>query len=132
MSTRLSDSEIESIIRLRVENRMTIQEIAIITNRGWSTIQYRLWKHGIPYVETINEKKRGLAQCDAETRKRIATAGGKAISANKEHMRAIGSKGGVSVSSDREHMKSIGAKGGIAVSKNREHMARIGRIGGLK
>ena len=40
------------------------------------------------------KKKRGLGSANQETRQRVASAGGKAVSANKEHMAAIGKIGG--------------------------------------
>lgn len=49
-----------------------------------------------------------------EDRRRVATLGGRKISANREHMAEIGRRGGVSVSADREHMSELGRKGGSA------------------
>jgi general stress protein YciG len=47
---------------------------------------------------------------DPETRKRVASLGGKSHS--REHLSRIGKLGGTSVSQDREHMSEIGKKGG--------------------
>lgn len=41
-----------------------------------------------------NIKNRGFASMNVETRKKIASLGGKAVSSNKEHMAIIGKKGG--------------------------------------
>lgn len=54
---------------------------------------------------------------DPETRKRVTSAGGKAVAKNREHMREIGRKGGTTVSKNREHMMRIGRLGGAASRK---------------
>ena len=99
--------------------------------------------------------KRGFAALDPETRRRIASRGGKAahnkgrahefspdearqagkkggerVSKNRDHMAEIGKKGGERVSADRDHMAKIGRRGGEIVSENRAHMAEIGKKGG--
>ncbi len=52
------------------------------------------------------------------TRVECARRGGKAISENRDHMRAIGSLGGQVVSQDREHMRAIGRRGGASSHKS--------------
>lgn len=108
-------------------------------------------------TDATNEpkSKRGFAAMSPEKQKEIASRGGKAahakgtayeyksdearaagrkggraVSADLEHMSNIGRKGGEKVSQDKEHMAEIGRKGGAAVSVDREHMAAIGRKGG--
>lgn len=63
---------------------------------------------------TKEKGKRGTASMDAETRKRVASAGGRRVSQNREHMAAIGKKGGSAVSRDRSYMAELGRKGGSA------------------
>jgi general stress protein YciG len=68
----------------------------------------------------LNAKsKRGFAAMDPETRKAIASKGGKASheSGNAHEFTA-------------EEAREAGAKGGSTVAKDREHMAEIGRRGG--
>jgi hypothetical protein len=88
----------------------------------------------------MTEKKRqGLAALDVETRRRIASQGGKAAhkkgaihTFTSEEAREAGRKGGLIVSQDREHMARIGRKGGQVTSRDRKHMGEIGRKGGGK
>src|SRR5437773_5733052 len=105
--------------------------------------------------EQPKETRRGFAALDPETRRAIASRGGKAahdkgraheftadeareagkkggdnVSRNRDHMASIGRRGGERVSRDREHMAKIGRRGGEIVSENRTHMAEIGRKGG--
>ena len=105
--------------------------------------------------QSTTKRRRGFAALDAETRRRIASRGGKAahdkgrahefsgeearqagkkggerVSTNREHMAEIGRRGGERVSRDRGHMAKIGRRGGEIVSENRAHMAEIGRKGG--
>lgn len=54
-----------------------------------------------------------------EVRKRVAQAGGRAVSRNRQHMAEIGRKGGLSVSQDREHMSNLGRKGGTASGRSK-------------
>ena len=97
----------------------------------------------------------GFAAMDDETRRGVASRGGKAahdrgtaheftpeeareagrkgglrVSGDRSHMADIGRRGGARVSGNREHMAAIGRRGGRTVSNNREHMAAIGRKGG--
>jgi uncharacterized protein len=62
---------------------------------------------------------RGLASADEETRKRVASEGGRAAHEKgtaheftSEEAREAGRKGGKSVARDKEHMSEIGRKGG--------------------
>src|SRR5262249_8844065 len=82
-------------------------------------------------------KPRGFAALDAETRRRIASRGGKAAhdkgrahEFSAQEAREAGRKGGERVSKNRDHMAEIGRKGGERVSRDRDHMAQIGRRGG--
>lgn len=45
-------------------------------------------------MNTNQSRGRGLASADPQTRARVASAGGKAVSQDREHMRAIGRIGG--------------------------------------
>jgi uncharacterized protein len=61
---------------------------------------------------------RGLASADEETRKRVASEGGRAAHEKRtaheftsEEAREAGRKGGKSVARDKEHMSEIGRKG---------------------
>lgn len=44
---------------------------------------------------TKQKLKRGLAAADEETRRRVTSLGGKAVSKNRAHMSKIGRKGGI-------------------------------------
>lgn len=57
---------------------------------------------------------RGTAAMSPENRKKVASAGGKAVSADKAHMAEIGRKGGAVVAKNKAHMAEIGRKGGLA------------------
>jgi uncharacterized protein len=46
--------------------------------------------------------QRGLASADEETRQRVASLGGRAVSENREHMAEIGRKGGEKSRSNRD------------------------------
>lgn len=46
--------------------------------------------------------QRGLASADEETRQRVASMGGRAVSEDREHMAGIGRKGGEQSRSNRE------------------------------
>jgi general stress protein YciG len=79
----------------------------------------------------------GFAAMDQDTRRNVASRGGKAAhdkgtahEFTREEAREAGRKGGLRVSGDRSHMADIGRRGGARVSGNREHMADIGRRGG--
>jgi general stress protein YciG len=72
-------------------------------------------------IMTQNEKGRGLASADKETRERVSSEGGKAAHEkgtahefDSNEAREAGKKGGEKVSRDREHMSEIGKKGGEA------------------
>jgi general stress protein YciG len=74
-------------------------------------------------------KPRGTAAMDPETRKRIAASGGRAVSANREHMAAIGRKGGLSALAAKGpgYFSELGKKGGtqtqaLRVAKKKEVM----------
>lgn len=69
--------------------------------------------------EPVVSDRRGLASASEETRKRVASMGGKAAHAS-----------GNAHEFDSEEARAAGRKGGEAVSRNREHMAAIGRKGG--
>lgn len=65
------------------------------------------------------KSQRGLGSADEQTKKRVASEGGKAAHEqgnanefNSNEAREAGRKGGESVSRDREHMREIGKKGG--------------------
>ena len=45
-------------------------------------------------MNTTQPRGRGLASADPQTRARVASAGGKAVSQDREHIRAIGRAGG--------------------------------------
>ena len=45
-------------------------------------------------MNTNQPRGRGLASADPQTRARVASAGGKAVSQDREHMRSIGRAGG--------------------------------------
>jgi general stress protein YciG len=66
------------------------------------------------------KNKRGFASMDADTRRQIASAGGKAVHAQ--------GKGHEFTS---EEARRAGAKGGAVVARNVAYMAEIGRRGGL-
>lgn len=67
-----------------------------------------------------SKNKRGFATLDLETRRAIASMGGKAAHAQgRAHVFTS------------EEARLAGAKGGTAVAKNAGHMAAIGRTGGL-
>lgn len=70
-------------------------------------------------------RPRGTAAMDPETRKRVAQAGGRALSANREHMSKIGKKGGAKASRNRAHMAEIGRKGGSAKRRPRDTQSRL-------
>lgn len=101
------------------------------------------------------KKKLGFATMDPDTRREIASRGGRVaqsrpnptrwtkeaavlagkkggakISANREHMAEIGKKGGKLLSEDREHMAAIGRKGGAAVAARKGHMRALGQLSG--
>ena len=46
--------------------------------------------------------QRGLASADEETRQRVASLGGRAVSEDREHMAEIGRKGGEKSRSNRD------------------------------
>jgi hypothetical protein len=65
--------------------------------------------------------RRGFASMDPEKQREIASKGGKAAHETgaaheftSEEAREAGRKGGKAVSQDREHMRAIGRKGGMA------------------
>jgi general stress protein YciG len=60
------------------------------------------------------KKPRGTADMSPEVRRKVASAGGKAVSWNKEHMAKIGRKGGKVISQNRGWMSTIGSIGGQA------------------
>ena len=67
----------------------------------------------------VKKPGRGLASADEETRKRVASEGGRAAHEKgtaheftSEEAREAGRKGGKSVARDKEHMSEIGRKGG--------------------
>jgi len=93
--------------------------------------QSNLYAH---YPKCGKPRKRigGMLYASEETRKLVASMGGKAVSQDREHMSRIGKKGGLSVSQNKEHMSKLGKIGGAKVSQDREHMRRIGRIGRSK
>ncbi len=77
--------------------------------------------------ESTPLEKRGLASADAETRKRVASMGGKAAHQagtahefNSDEAREAGRKGGQAVSRDRQHMSAIGREGGRNSRGNRD------------
>lgn len=59
-------------------------------------------------------KPRGTAAMNEETRTRVASLGGLAVSQDKTHMGAIGSKGGKTVSQNRAYMSELGRRGAAA------------------
>jgi uncharacterized protein len=69
----------------------------------------------------VVKRKRGFAAMDPETRRAIASKGGRAAHAQgraheftSEEARAAGTKGGRGVARDRQHMADIGRRGGQA------------------
>ncbi len=76
-------------------------------------------KYGESELMPKASDRRGLASASEETRKRVASLGGKAAHAS-----------GNAHEFDSEEARNAGRKGGEAVSRNREHMAAIGRKGG--
>ncbi len=87
--------------------------------------------------------KRGFACMDPETRRQIASAGGKSAHARgkahqftSEEARQAGRKGGKVCQErgkahhfDSDRARQAGHKGGLAISVDRAHMAEIGRKG---
>lgn len=65
-------------------------------------------------------KRRGFASLDKDTRRRIASLGGRAA-----HQK------GTAHRFTSDEAREAGRRGGLAISKNREHMSAIGRKGGL-
>jgi general stress protein YciG len=68
-----------------------------------------------------DKNKRGFASMDADTRRQIASAGGKAVHSQgkgheftPEEARRAGRKGGAVVARDVAHMAEIGRRGGLA------------------
>ncbi len=73
--------------------------------------------------------KRGLASASEETRRRVASMGGKAAHASgnahefdSNEAREAGRKGGERVSQNREHMSAIGRKGGANSHRGRQNV----------
>ena len=74
------------------------------------------------------KSRRGFASMDEETRREIASKGGKAAHKKgtaheftSEEARKAGKKGGEVVSRDREHMSNIGVTGGNASARSRRN-----------
>lgn len=55
-------------------------------------------------VKYMENKKRGLANADEETKQRVSSQGGKAVSQDTGHMSEIGRKGGKASHSGRRSM----------------------------
>ena len=64
-------------------------------------------------------KPRGFAAISKKGQIELCTAGGVAVSQDKEHMAAIGRKGGTKTAKDREYMVKIAKLGGAASAKAR-------------
>ena len=75
--------------------------------------------------------KRGFAALDPETRKAIASRGGKAAHAlgkghrfTTDEARAGGARGGKAVARDAAHMAEIGRRGGLARHRGTDERAQ--------
>lgn len=79
-------------------------------------------------------KLRGLAATDPETRKRVASAGGKKRAGEPGALSEAGKKGGARVKElyGTEHYRKIGIKGGSAILETlgSEYYSTIGKKGG--
>jgi hypothetical protein len=78
-------------------------------------------------ADVMAKENRGFASMSAEKQREIARSGGIAAHEagaahefSSDEARAAGAKGGKAVSADRQHMAEIGRKGGLARAKKAE------------